>query len=283
MAVAISWKTVQQFLWLLLAAICLVCALVFWVLNNRHPDVVVIEPEQQAQEAVRPVKNETVAFDTQLGNFSTEVPMLALQQRVVARGDRAPEFRGSKFVSENTNAWAMQIMTVSEEDIIKSYLDKRDDRAKFQYFRLQSKDDTEQFVLTYGKFKDVNDALNKTKAMDFDLPEKMQPKPEKFSTYGSQINDLGYEEISTGLKLRPINLTRVALPVTLPRAPVNTTPATSTADTLAGGTTTTIKQTDQKTQQQNVRTENSRVPVVQEQKPTPPRVQPHEQQVVDPF
>ena len=282
MAVAISWKTVQQFLWLLLAAVCLVCALVFWVLNNRHPDVVEVEPEQQAQEAVRPVKNETVAFDTGLGSFSEEVPVLALQQRVVARGDRAPEFRGSKFVSENANAWAMQIMQVSEEDIIKSYLDKREDRGKFQYFRLQTQGDTEQFVLTYGKFKDVNDALNKTKAIDFDLPEKLQVQPQKFSTYSAMINDLGYDEISTGLKLRPINLTRVALPVTLPR-PANSTASSSTEKTVKGGTTTTITQTDKKTQQQNTRTETTNVTPSQEQKSSPSRSQNNDQQVVDPF
>lgn len=213
MAATLSWKTIQNFLWLLFAAVCLFLALILWALNFKQPEVVEIEPEKQAQEAVRPVKTEAVAFDTQLGAFTTEVPTLVLQQRVVAAGDRAPEFRGSKFIAENNKSWSLQLMTVTEEDIIKSYLDQREDRAKFQYFRLQSEGQQEKFVLTYGNFKDVNDVLDKTKSIAFDLPDQIKTKPEKFSTFANSINDLGYDELSTGTKLRPITLTKAALPV----------------------------------------------------------------------
>lgn len=290
MAATLSWKTIQNFLWLLFAAVCLFLALVLWALNFKQPEVVEIEPEKQAQEAVRPVKNETVAFDTQLGTFITEVPALVLQQRVVAAGDRAPEFRGSKFISENTKSWSLQLMAVTEEDIIKSYLDKREDRNKFQYFRLQAEGQPEQFVLTYGIFKDVNEVLDKTKVIRFDLPDQIKNKPEKFSTYSNLINDLGYDELSTGTKLRPITLTKAALPVIPVLRPA--VPSSATTRVEEGVVSTEIKRRETPvTSVQDKKTETvskAEQPTanVQERRTSPstkPQAVEQQPQVVDPF
>lgn len=281
---AFTWQTVRNFIWLLFAAACLLLALILWASQLKHKEVEVIEFEKQAQEAARPVQSQTVGMDTNLATFTNEVRPIVLKQRVTSSGDHAPEFRGSKFLSESQKSWTLQVMKVQEEDIIRSYLDKREDRKKFQYFRLQEEGQPEQFVLTYGIYKDVKEVLNKTNQLDLQLPDAIKTLPEKFSTYAPLVNDLGTDEISSGLKLRPVNLTRAALPV-IPSRALNVPSTSSTSDVVKGGTTTTIKQTDQKSQQQNVRTETSHVPSsLQEQRTSPtPRPQSSDSQVIDPF
>lgn len=287
-AAPIAWQTVRNFIWLLFGAVCLILALIFWVSQSKKTEVEVIQIEQQAQDAARPVQLEKVGVDLNLGTMIEEVRPIILQQRIVTSDGHEAEFRGSKFLSEHQKSWTLQVMKVGEEDIIRSYLDKREDRKHFQYFRLQVAGQAEQFVLTYGVYKNVNEVLEKTSSIDLQLPENLKTTPEKFSSYTKMVNDLGADEMSSGLKLKTVNLTRAALPV-MPLRP--TLPQRSHPDNLTGGTTTTIRQTDPITQQQKVQTERSQaapiqqpLPSLQEQRSTPiARPQPNENQVVDPF
>lgn len=288
-AAPIAWQTVRNFIWLLFGAVCVILALIFWVSQSKKAEVEVIEIEQQAQDAARPVQSEKVGVDPNLGTLIEEVRPIVLQQRTVTSDGHEAEFRGSKFLSEHQKSWTLQVMRVGEEDIIRSYLDKREDRKQFQYFRLQSAGQAEQFVLTYGIYKNVNDVLDKTASIDLQLPEKIKTTPEKFTSYTALVNDLGADEMSSGLKLKTVNLTRAALPV-VPLRP--TMVPRANAEALTGGTTTTIRQTDPVTQQQKVQTERSQtqepshqpLPSLQEQRSTAPsRPQPNDSQVVDPF
>ena len=280
------WQTVRHFIWLLFGAGCLLLALIFWVTQSKKLDVEIIEVEQQAQEAIRPVNSEKVGNEASLGTMVDEVRPIVLKQRVLSSDGHEAEFRGSKFLSEHQKSWTLQLMKVREEDIIRSYLDKREDRKKFQYFRLQAEGQVEQFVLTYGSFKDVKEVLDKTAAINFQLPAEIKTSPEKFSSYTSLVNDLGADELSSGLKLRTVHLTKAPLPVVIERPQITNSPDRTSTD-LGAGTTTTIRQTDPKTQQQKTHTESSRVPAhqpsLQEQRSTPIRQQHNEAQVVDPF
>lgn len=275
-----SLQTIKNIIWVFLGISCLLLALIFMISQSKKV-VEVVEVEQQAQDAARPVQSEKVAMGVSLGTLTQEVPPLMLKQREAIIGDHEPEFRGSKFLSDHKKNSTLQVMQVEEEDVIRTYLNKREDRNQFQYFRLEREGQATKFVLTYGNFKDSNQLKNHMNSVDLQLPTSVKPTIVSFSSYEDLVNDLGTDEVSSGLKLRPVNLTKAALPV-LPARPTNTLQS----PTVTGGTTTTVRQTDPNTKQEKIKTETSQVTPSQsspqEQKPPTSRQQ-QDTQVVDPF
>lgn len=277
--------------WVMLGAGCMAAAFVLWIMQVRILEVqeVHAEEEQEAQQAARPVQTEAIGLTPNLGNFSYEVPAMNVVQRETDNGQRAAEFRGAKFVAENKKAWTLQLIKVSEEDIILSYLDKREDRKDFHYLRLQDGKNPEQYVLLYGKYNNIQLAMEQLQKQSFDLPATVKIVPEKISTYAPLVNDLGSDEIASGAKLRDVVLTKAALPKVMDLTPK---PAPTPIDTLAG-TSTTVQRKDQDGNVKSTQTENSTVaaakkevarpnpePITQNNAPKPP---PKESQIVDPF
>lgn len=285
MAAHLSQHTVKNITWVVLGVLCLLLALVFAVSQSKK-EVEVVEIEQQAQDAARPVQIEKVAMDVNLGALTTEVPPLMLKQREINIADHAKEFRGSKFLTDNKKLWTYEILQAEEEDVIRTFLNQRDDRGEFQYFRLENEGKPTKFVLTYGKAKSTEELKSKIGSLSLNLPDSIKPKIVTFAEYEKFVNDLGTDEISTGLKLKPVNLTKAPLPVVIER-PRSTPSSSSSNPELSAGTTTTIRQTDPSTQQQKVQTESSRVPAqqpaVQEQRSAPAKPQASESQIIDPF
>lgn len=282
-SVPVLWQTVRNFIWLVFGAFCLLLALIFWVSSqSKHNEVEVVEIEQQAQEAARPVQSEKLGVDSSLGSFIGEVRPIVLKQHEVSGVHHEAEFRGSKFLSEKEKFWTLQLMKVSEEDVIRSYLDKRDDRKKFQYFRLQGEAQSEMFVLTYGSYNSVNDVLDQTAKIDFQLPKGIKTSVEKFSSYKDLVNDLGTDEMSSGLKLRVIRLTKAALPV----IPVRPTVPEQAKGSFSRNNTSSSERdpSESNTQNQNRTPTISNAPS-SEQKTLPSTRPQHnnETQVVDPF
>lgn len=277
--------------WVMLGAGCMAAAFVLWIMQVRIPEVqeVHVEEEQEAQQAARPVQAEAIGLTSNLGNFSYEVPAMNVVQRETDNGQRAAEFRGAKFVAENKKAWTLQLMKVSEEDIILSYLDKREDRKDFRYLRLQDGKNPEQYVLLYGKYNNIQLAMEQLQKQSFDLPATVKIVPEKISTYAPLVNDLGSDEIASGAKLRDVVLTKAALPKVMDLIPK---PAPTPIDTLAG-TSTTVQRKDQDGNVKSTQTENSTVAAAKKEvaRPNPesttqnnaPKPPPKESQIVDPF
>lgn len=285
-----TWRKIKPYIWLALGMSCLIVTFLLWIMQTQKSGVQEVPIEIEAQQAARPVQLEAVAFDKRLGNFNDEVPPIDMTKRVVEVGEHEPEFRGSRFIAENQKAWTLQLMKVTEEDIIRAYLRKREDRNKFQYFRLQDEKHPAQFVLTYGSYKDVRQTIDQTQNINFALPESIKALPEKFSTYATLVNDLGSDEMATNAKLRSVVLTKAALPKIadlMPKTAPVTTPSPK-APPLAG-TTTTIQRKDESGQVKSTHVERSQVaPKIdspgQEASAAPTtRGAVQESQIVDPF
>ncbi|MFB2538277.1 MULTISPECIES: hypothetical protein [unclassified Acinetobacter] len=233
-----TWYTIKQLIVIALAAICFSVFMILWLLKPKPQIEVQQKPQVEDTEevAVRAVQMETIANTKDLGAFVNEVPALNLTQRVVVIADHAPEFRGNKFIVTNKNKFSIQVMEVTEEKLLLSYLDKSADRAQYFYIRTQDGKNPERYALFYGVFNDQNlatQALQKTK---FALPESVKPQIKKIGDYEKLVNDMGSEEKTIDTGLRNVVLSRVNQPrvitdtsVTAPTTRVPTTsPLTTT-------------------------------------------------------
>lgn len=236
------WRTVQNSTWLLGGVAMLAVAFFLWIGLQIHQRTTV-EKELKAKDA--PVEPAKVQFSPLLGMMTDMVPELDLNQNV-STGERTTEFRGASFVKSQSGNWTVQVMSVSQEDIIKSYLDRRADRRKFFYMRSQQPDRSERYILVYDSFPSVDKALSASKTVNFDLPTSVKAYPVRFSEFKSSItDDTGSEDTITNLsraaQVYQVRLRAVPVPVERPVAPaVNASNGfnaggSNTASSNAGG------------------------------------------------
>ena len=79
-------------------------------------------------------------------------------------------------------AWTLQVLASEDEEQVKSYLAKRDDKEQFAYFLYREGEKTE-YIVIYGNFVTMELALGVAETTNFDLPEGVRASPEKFMTY----------------------------------------------------------------------------------------------------
>ena len=235
-----SWA---RTLWLVLGGTSAVTAVIFLSMLSHqaklHPKKTAVE---QAEQPNAHVTVEKVAATNDVGAFTKEVPAIALTKSTasVAIGSHEPEFRGSKFIEDNKNKWTLQIFQVRDEDIISSYLDKRDDRKQFNYLRLNDSKNPEQFVLLYGTYPDAQTALQQASRLNFGLPNSIKVTAQKISSYRALVNDLGSDEANSALTLRTVVLNKVAIPKPRPTT-VELSNLNPTQIEQLGGTTTVVR------------------------------------------
>ena len=254
------WQDVKQAIWLSLGVACLVLIFIFWIMQSKERQTKELTPIEVKNEQEQSVtQQQSVLLDKKIGTFQEEVPPIDLLKRNALAGDHEPEFRGSAFIAENKNVWTLQLLKVAEEDVIRSYLDGREDRSQFHYFRLDDqKHNNVQYVLTYGVFKNTQAAIEEAQKVSFGLPKSVKVLPEKFNAYADMVNDLGSDENNSTIKLQSILLTRAAVPKVREVEPQATAESTFATQSL-GGTTTTIQRTDESGEVQSSDTEHSQV------------------------
>lgn len=254
------WQDVKQAIWLSLGVACLVLIFIFWIMQSKERQTKELTPIEVKNEQEQSVtQQQSVLLDKKIGTFQEEVPPIDLLKRNALAGDHEPEFRGSAFIAENKNVWTLQLLKVAEEDVIRSYLDGREDRSQFHYFRLDDqKHNNVQYVLTYGVFKNTQAAIEEAQKVSFGLPKSVKVLPQKFNAYADMVNDLGSDENNSTIKLQSILLTRAAVPKVREVEPQATAESTFATQSL-GGTTTTIQRTDESGEVQSSDTEHSQV------------------------
>ena len=212
------WQQIRQFPWLsvgwlTIGAGILVACFLLWIslqLAGRMT-VEVVEPATAPTDVVQVLPER---LDGEFGMLLDAVPPLDLNKKIAAVGQRAPEFRGTEFVKTNASNWTLQVMKVSQESVVKTYLTQRSDRQRFQYFRMVE-GTQEYYLLTYGNFTTVQTAMGALQTLQFDLPSSVKAFPERFSTYQPLVKDQGAEERMSGMaqKVRQIVLKPVAIPL----------------------------------------------------------------------
>ena len=211
MAVSRSiWQNIQQYSWLVLALFCLFAGLVCWATIDQDELIPVKHPDEVDTQV--PIEPEKVAVTTHLGTLSDEVKPLDLTTRVVVTNEHTPEFRGTKFLSENKSQWTVEIFRSANEDIIKNFLLSREDRNQFIYFRLSGQDQPEQYVLAYGAFSSAETAKQQFAQLHLTLPPSIQPKAQQLKLYTDFVNDMGSDELKSTAQLYAVQLKPAALP-----------------------------------------------------------------------
>src|SRR5690554_3516386 len=203
-------QRVQNSIWLVCGALCLPLAINFWAITDRD-ELVEVEkaPESEVELQIQPAK---VAATAHLGAFIDEVKRLEQTKRLTASGLHEPEFRGTKFISEQRKNQTIELFRVSEEDIIKGFLKKQADRQNFLYIRLSGENRAEQYVLLYGNYKNTSQAQSALEQLALQLPASVKPVVTSFMDYLPFVNDLGAEEVSLNNKLYEVALKPAALP-----------------------------------------------------------------------
>ena len=172
--------------WLILAAIAGGLTVMVWIASavkpaksavkaasntNQNQDptaLLLVKPPEELHTEVRPIKFDAVIRD--MRNYPKE-------------------FKDSRFIKANNGKWTVQVMNVVEHEVVTDYLNSRDDRDKFNYFRIVDAHNQKRFVVTYGVFGSVQEAVGAAKVVNFNLPKEVKAFPEEFKMYAPQMDE----------------------------------------------------------------------------------------------
>ncbi|TCB43503.1 hypothetical protein E0H83_10635 [Acinetobacter terrestris] len=240
-----QWQRIQNYIWLVCGLVCLFAALVFWAMTDSK-DLVEVEKSAETESELQ-IQPEKVAATSLLGALQEEVRPLEMTTRVVNTGSYEPEFRGSKFISDNKNATTIELFRASKDDVIRSFLKKQSDRKNFFYIRLSGENQIEQYVLLYGVYRNSDQAKQALQQLPFQFPKSIQPQVQNIEDYAALVNDMGADEMGSNNKLYAVNLKSAPLPrideslLVVPK-PKPTVPV---VDPKAATTTTTVTRRDE--------------------------------------
>lgn len=215
--------------WLILAAIAGGLTVMVWIASAVKP----------AKSAVKAASNANLNQDpTALllakppEELNTKVRPLKFDAVIRDMRNYPKEFKDSRFIKANNGKWTVQVMNVGEHEVVTDYLNSRDDRDKFNYFRIVDAHNQKRFVVTYGVFGSVQEAVGAAKVVNFNLPKEVKAFPEEFKMYAPQMDE--YEVApplrdvgKTAAREVKLNATPKLLPA--PKAKVERQPQAATA------------------------------------------------------
>lgn len=212
------WRIIQNSTWLLGGVIMLCACFLLWIGIQVHERMTLVE--EPLEQPDLPVEPEKVRFSPTLGMMTDIVPELNTKKDISSVEEHEPEFKGADFIKENSSRWTLQLMSVTQEEVIRNYLLKRPDRNKFYYFRYVEEGKPQRYVLTYGAFNSVSTAMSGLGSMKFNLPDSVKAFPERFSTYKPYVIDSNSDQEIVNLtrqgRIYGVRLRSVAIPVEPP-------------------------------------------------------------------
>ena len=169
-------NNLQSRLWLPVAAICLAILIV-------DIAVVALKGRNAAKEpSIQDVfQGETHEFSDDLGQLKSIVPPTNFVS--TPPENHGPQYRTADWLkAQGSLSWTLQVMAHEDEEQVKSYLARRDDKEQFAYFLYREGEKTE-YIVVFGNFVTMELALGVAETTNFDLPEGVRASPEKFMTY----------------------------------------------------------------------------------------------------
>lgn len=217
--------------WLILAAIAGGLTVMVWIASAVKPAKSAVKAASNANQNQDPTALLLAKAPEEL---NTEVRPIKFDAVIRDMRNYPKEFKDSRFIKANNGKWTVQVMNVVEHEVVTDYLNSRDDRDKFNYFRIVDAHNQKRFVVTYGVFGSVQEAVGAAKVVNFNLPKEVKAFPEEFKMYAPQMDE--YEVApplrdvgKTAAREVKLNATPKLLPA--PKAKVERQPqaATSTA------------------------------------------------------
>lgn len=208
---AIALKRVAKF-WLAIAVVLAIVWVFIWIGAD--------EPEEIAQ-----VKKEAPKTTSDLilpktldkfKDFEGEIPDISFE--AIKRDLRSypSEFKDRDFFEKNKDKWTVEVMDVSEHQIITDYLQRRKDRDKFFYFRYMDSKSKERYVLLYDVMNNRQLAMGATKVVDFQLPNNARTLSAQIGEYIDKIDnyvrDEAVEESEPAVQLKETKKEVKAMP-----------------------------------------------------------------------
>lgn len=181
-----SQKNKRRFVasaWLIMALLTGAAALALWMFSSAPVFEEEKETEKEAPAEVLASNIEQVKHIDQLNELSEDVKPISFDALVRDLRDYPAEFKDAKYLKKNKGKWTVQVMDVSEHEIITDYLGSRDDRHKFAYFRYRDSNNQPRYLLTYDVMGNKQQANNASDSFDFGLPANVKVIPEEISDY----------------------------------------------------------------------------------------------------
>lgn len=169
---------VQTALWFFLAIGLLVVWLFLWITT----DVAQVNEKRQKEKITLADAPLPVYIESYV-QLTKEVPPIDFATVIRDLRNYPSEFKDKSYFEKDAKRWTVQVMNVSSNDIIVEYLNQRDDRDKFAYFRYHNANDELRYILTYGSMASAQEALSTIKRMDFGLPNTAKVKAEEIGYY----------------------------------------------------------------------------------------------------
>lgn len=214
----------QAMYWLMAAAVVAALWLIIW-LTSAAPSIIKAKQADEVQSSDLALP----ATISDLNELKNEVK--PIDNSVLVRDLRSypPEFKDKTYFNGISGSYAIQLIDVTENEVIVDYLNGRSDRDQFAYFRYTDGNDKQRYVLTYGKFASSAEAEASLAQVNFGLPSSITPKIAKVSEFLSIIDS--YELGQDVVDLASSQPRRVRLQATRTEIPVR--PATKADEELA--------------------------------------------------
>lgn len=164
-------------IWLVLAAVLGILWLVIWLMGDDAGRAIKTAGNAQSKDKSLPSQIVTLV------DFQKEVKPIDFDTVVRDLRNYPSEFKDKSFFEKHRKKWTVQVMDVAEHKLIVDYLQTRDDREKFAYFRYTDVQGKERFLLTYGIMSSPQEAMGATKVIDFKLPNSARVFHEEVKRY----------------------------------------------------------------------------------------------------
>ena len=179
----------QALIWLIATLMLGVTTALVWMFSQTPAMGAKIEnapiavPKTLSAELEQPLKIES------LHELDTDVQPISFDETVRDLRSYPDEFKDKRYLLANKGKWTVQVMNVAENEVIVSYLEGREDRSKFTYFRYLDENEQVRYMLTYGLMGSPQEAVGAAKLIDFKLPANVRVLPEEINRYVSIIDN----------------------------------------------------------------------------------------------
>ncbi|MGM8911056.1 hypothetical protein ACS8FB_13155 [Psychrobacter sp. 1U1] len=173
----------QALMWLMMTLLLGVLTALLWMFSQtpaigaKIENAPIAAPEALSTELAQPLSVEA------LHELDNDVQPINFEDTIRDLRNYPDEFKDKRYLLANKGKWTVQVMNVAENEVITSYLEGRDDRKRFSYFRYRDDNNQLRYMLTYGLMSSPQEAVGAAKLVDFGLPADVRVLPEEISRY----------------------------------------------------------------------------------------------------
>lgn len=178
----------QALVWLLMTLLLGVATALIWMFNQTPSMDAKIENAPISAPQALTIELEQPLAIAALHELDSDVQPISFDATIRDLRTYPDEFKDKRYLLANKGKWTVQVMNVAENDVIVSYLEGREDREKFAYFRYRNEENQLRYMLTYGLMSSPQEAAGASKLIDFNLPANVRVLPEEINRYVSIID-----------------------------------------------------------------------------------------------